>query len=164
MGRILLLVIMGSFLLPGCTEEPASGALQEHLEKHPSVRKKYFYQSVIRVANINHDANFEGLIRDLRKVTAYLPPREDSTYTIAPLRPRLREDGFETLIEARSADAQRLSLWVKEWHGTDRYLALIEGEQGDIILEVDGQIGVEYIASLAGTDQEAIRKLVMGQL
>jgi len=164
MTRILLLLALCACLLPGCREEPVSGALQAHLDKYPSIRKKYFYQSVIRVANTSHDPNFEGLIRDLRKVTAYLPPRQDSTYAIAPLRPQLREEGFETLIEARSAEAQRLSLWVKTVDGTDRYLALIEGEQGDMILEVDGRIGVEYIAKLAGTDQEAIRKLVMGQL
>jgi hypothetical protein len=150
--------------LVACTPSPVSPALQAHLDAHTKIRPKYFYQSIIRVANSDRNPGFDALIRDVRKVTAYLPPREDSTYTLSALRPGLREDGFETLLEARTADSQRLSLWVKTVDQQEHYLALVEAPEGQIILEVDGRLAIEHLTSLTGAEQASIRKLIMGEL
>src|SRR5690606_14813626 len=37
--------------LVACTPAPVSPALQAHLDAHEKIRPKYFYQSIIRVAN-----------------------------------------------------------------------------------------------------------------
>ncbi len=44
------------------------------------------YQSLIRLANIKRDPDFEKLIKDVDKVVIYLAPTGDSTYQIKDLR------------------------------------------------------------------------------
>lgn len=159
---VWLLSLASLLVFSACQQEQKVDAIAAHEAKHPGIKKKYVYQSLIRLANVKRDENFEKLIVDVRKVILYMPPGDDSTYQITALRPAIREEGFEELIDVRTNDAQRISLWVKESSGRDRYVALVDSDTDDIILEIDGTIHPEYLASLASADQSSLTDLLKG--
>lgn len=160
-----LVVAFGFLMLflfsPGCKTEHESPVLVAHEKKYPELQKKYVYQSLIRLANVNKDPDFENLIRDIDKIVLYLPPEGDSTYQIKDVRSGLSEQGFETLVDVRTADKQRMSLWVKETSKEAHYIALADGEE-DIILEIDGQVHIEYLSALTKADEGSLLNLLKG--
>ncbi len=133
-----------------------------HENKYPEIRKKYVYQSLIRLANVKQDPDFEKLIKDVKKIILYMPPSADSTYQITELRTSMRGGGYEELVDVRTADAQRISLWVKEDGGKAHYLALLDSSEEDMILEIDGQINLEYLSALQIADQKSLMNLLEG--
>ena len=158
----VILFLLPLLFLAGCQKDVVSDPLVKHEKTYPELRKKYVYQSLIRLANVKRDPDFEKLIRDVNKIVIYLPPREDSTYQIKSLRSEIRTDGYEELMDVRTAEAQRISLWVKEAENKSHYLALVDTDTDDIILEIDGQINLEYLSSLKMADQESLNNLLKG--
>ncbi len=162
----ICVLILGWVLLglaaSGCQKPVTSATLAAQEKKYPELRKNYVYQSLIRLANVKHDPNFEKLIRDVNKIILYLPPDGDSTYQISGLQQGLQKEGYETLIEVRTAEAQRISLWSKESGKQTHYIALIDAPKEDIILEVDGQINIQYLTSIQLADQSSLKNLLEG--
>jgi hypothetical protein len=159
----LIAIFLASLMLfPGCKPSRESPTLTRHEQKYPELRKKYVYQSIIRLANIKQDPDFEKLIKDVNKVTLYLAPDGDSTYQISDIRSGLMTEGYEALVDMRTADAQRISLWALEAGADTHYIALIDGADEDVILEVDGLIHVEYLTSLNVADQSSLKNLLQG--
>jgi len=159
---ILCALLFAALVVAGCTKNETPVPIQELEKKYPELKKKYVYQSIIRLANIKQDPDYESLIRDVRKIILYLPPSEDSTYQITGLPSGLRSDGYEELISVRTAEAQRISLWVKESGKKSHYVALVDGNTDDVILEIDGEIHPEYIQSIVGADQSSLMDLLKG--
>ena len=159
----LLFVGFLAFALGSCRDSMHSSVLEQHEAKYPDIKKKYVYQSLIRLANVNQDPNFELLIKDIRKIVLYMPPSEDSTYQIKSIRTGLEEEGYELLVEGRTSDQTKMSLWVKENGPRSHYIALMDSSEGDdMILEVDGQINIEYLMALELADQDALKGLIDG--
>ena len=158
----LLLLFPFLLLIPGCQKENVTPVLAKHEKQYPEIRKKYVYQSLIRLANIKKDPDFEKLIKDVNKVILYLPPSGDSTYQIKDVRNGLPADGYETLGDVRTADAQRISLWVKESNAKSHYIALMDAADQDVILEIDGQINIEYLSAINVADEGSLLKLLEG--
>ena len=158
----LLLLFPFLLLIPGCQKENVTPVLAKHEKQYPEIRKKYVYQSLIRLANIKKDPDFEKLIKDVNKVILYLPPSGDSTYQIKDVRNGLPADGYETLVDVRTADVQRISLWVKEANSKSHYIALMDAADQDVILEIDGQINIEYLSAINVADEGSLLKLLEG--
>jgi len=158
----LLLLLPFLLLLPGCQKDYSSSVLEKHEKRYPKINKKYLYQSLIRLANIKKDPDFEKLIKDVNKVVLYLPPTEDSTYQIKDLRADMPANGYETLVDVRTADAMRISLWVKEVDSKSHYIALLDAAEQDMILEIDGQINIEYLSAINVADEGSLMKLLEG--
>ncbi|MEO5905612.1 MAG: hypothetical protein ABIQ11_02725 [Saprospiraceae bacterium] len=131
-----------------CKTDDTPEIFKQHLADNPDIRKKYIYQSVLRLVNIKQDPDFDKLIRDVRKISIYMPPREDSTYQITPLRANLRASTYEELVDVRTAAVDRISLFVDEAHGDPHYVGLLDSTADDYIFEIDGQINLEYLSSL----------------
>ncbi|HJW30889.1 MAG TPA: DUF4252 domain-containing protein, partial [Saprospiraceae bacterium] len=131
-------------------------------KKYPELRKKYVYQSLIRLANVKRDPNFENLIRDVRKIILYLPPRNDSTYTISGLQTGIQKDGYEELVDVRTADKQRISLWVKESGKKAHYVGLVDSDTDDIVMEIDGEIHPEYLGAIKMANESSLTNLLKG--
>lgn len=151
------------WLLPvciACQKQPAREVLVEHEKQYPDLRKKYIYQSVIRIANVKKDPDFEKLIKDLNKIIVYLPPDGDSTYQVTPLRSAFRSAGYEELVDVRTKDAQRISLWLSEKGDAPHYVALLDSEDTDLILEMDGEIHPEYLSAITSADESQLMDLL----
>lgn len=160
--RTFLLLLPFLLLLTGCQKDKITPVLAKHEKQYPEIRKQYVYQSLIRLANIKRDPDFEKLIKDVDKVILYLPPNGDSTYQIKDVRNGLPADGYEVLVDVRTADAQRISLWVKEANNKSHYIALMDAADQDIILEIDGQINIEYLSAINVADEGSLLKLLEG--
>lgn len=156
---ILLLPLL-SLLALSCRNDITPPAITRHEAKYPDIRKKYLYQSVIRLANLKGDPDFNKLIRDVKKITIYMPPKEDSTYQIKELVDGIQADGFEKLMEVRTADAARISLWVKESNATSQYIGFMDTKDEDIFFDIDGQLNLKYISSLKLADQSSLMDLL----
>lgn len=89
-----------------------------------------------------------------------MPPREDSTYQIKELRAGLREEGYEQLIDVRTANAERISLWLDESKVKPHYVGLLDAADEDYIFEIVGQINLEYISALQIADESSLRDLL----
>ena len=161
-ARLFLMTPLLLLTLISCKQEDKDSLLVKHESQYPELRKKYVYQSLIRLANVNRDPEFEKLIRDVKKVILYLPPKNDSTYQIKDLRSGMRLEGYEELVDVRSQDALRVSLWVKETNFKSHYLALLDSEIADYVLEIDGEIHLEYLTSIKLADQESLLGLLKG--
>ena len=132
---------------------------EQHLKDYPDVRKNYLYQSVLRLANIKHDPDFDKLIRDVEKIIIYSPP-SDTTYQIKALRSTIRASEYEELLDIRTAAKDRISLWVNESFRQPHYIGLFDTGAGDYIFEIDGSINLEYASSLNLADQDMLRELL----
>lgn len=161
-ARIFLLSIPLFGCLLSCKQTDNTSVLAKHEAAYPEIRKKYVYQSVIRLANIKRDPDFEKLIQDVEKIVLYMPPREDSTYQIKDLRSGMRSGGYEELMDVRTADADRVSLWVMDKGVHPHYLALVDAADQDYILEVDGYLHLEYINSINMADETMLTNLLKG--
>jgi hypothetical protein len=155
-----LLFPVVSLLALGCHQEGTQSVLAKHLSRYPDIRKKYIYQSVIRLANIKGDPDFNKLIKDVRKITIYLPPSEDSTYQIKDVSSGIAADGFEQLMEVRTEGSGRISLWVKESKSTSQYMGFFDTQAEHIIFEIDGQLDLAYVSALKLADQSILMDLI----
>lgn len=155
-----LLLIPLLVILQACQKDEANTLLARHELQYPGIKKKYVYQSLIRLANVKNDPDFEKLIKDVDKIVLYFPPPEDSTYQLKTLRTEMPADGYETLVDVRTADTTRISLWVKESDATSHYIALMDTEKDDLILEIDGQLNLEYLSAIKLADQKSLMKLI----
>lgn len=156
-GTWLLIFFVCGFL--ACKKDTQPDVFAEHLEKYPDIRKNYIYQSVLRLANIKHDPDFDKLIRDVEKIIIYSPPA-DTTYQLTELRSSIRTSGYEELIDIRTAAKDRISLWVNESFPKPHYVGLLDTGAGDYIFEIDGSLNLEYASSLNVADQEMLRELL----
>ncbi len=147
-------------MIAGCTGEKSPSVITRHEAQYPDIRKKYLYQSVIRLANTSGDPAFNMLIKDVRKIIIYLPPREDTTYQIQELRSGIKADGYEELVDVRTSDAYRISLWVNESKSLPHYMGLLDTSEDDYIFEIDGQLNLEYLSALKFADQGSLMDLL----
>lgn len=153
----LLIVCLSGFL--ACKNDSKPDVFEQHLKDYPDVRKNYLYQSVLRLANIKHDPDFDKLIRDVEKIIIYSPP-SDTTYQIKALRSTIRASEYEELLDIRTAAKDRISLWVNESFRQPHYIGLFDTGAGDYIFEIDGSINLEYASSLNLADQDMLRELL----
>ena len=148
------------FLVMACKKDASTKVLEKHLAQYPSIEKKYIYQSVLRLANIKHDPDFDKLIRDVDKIILYFPPNDDTTYQVKSLRTTIREEGYEELIDIRTAQKDRVSLWVNESLPQPHYMGVLDTSDGDYIFEIDGQLNMDYLSSINMVDQNSLRDLL----
>ncbi len=146
----------------GCSQPETPPSILKLEKQYPEIRKKYVYQSLIRLANVRQDPDFEKLIKDVRKIILYLPPEGDSTYQITGLPSGIRADGYEQLIDIRTADAMRISLWVKETGKKSHYLGWVDAKEEDVIMEIDGELHPEYLNSILSANQSSLKDLLKG--
>src|SRR5687768_8553282 len=135
-------------MLIACGRDPSGKIFEDHLTKYPEIGKKYIYKSVLRLANIKDDPDYNKLIKDVRKIIIYSPPSNDSTYHLKDLRGAIRSGGYEELMDVRTANRERINLWVNESLPKPHYIGLLEASGDEYIFEIDGQINLEYVNAL----------------
>ncbi|MDQ3017115.1 MAG: DUF4252 domain-containing protein [Bacteroidota bacterium] len=147
-------------IVAACAADQTPKVFKKHLDAHPDIKEKYIYQSVLRLANIKGDKNFNKLIRDVRAITIYFPPEGDSTYQITELKFEMRSQQYEELIDFRSESGDRVSLWVNESLPKAHYVGLLDTTSDDYFFDIDGQLDLQYISALNVADQGALRDLI----
>lgn len=159
-NRILTFLIAGwVLLLISCTSTtPPATPLDKYLKDLGTMDEKYIYQSVIRMANTSKSENFEALIKDIKYIKLYTS--RDSTFQMADLKSKLRNEGYETLIETRLKE-QQVALWLKDDPTKPLYVGLMDGGDSDMILTMDGKFHLEYLLKLTGDQQSALQNILL---
>ncbi len=147
-------------ILASCATDQTPKVFEKHLKAYPDIREKYIYQSIIRLANVRQDPDFNKLIRDVRKITVYIPPSEDSTYQITNLRSEIRTQHYEELMDFRSQSGERVSLWVNDSLPKSHFIGLLDTPSADYFFDIDGELNLEYISALNVADQASLRDLL----
>ena len=147
-------------MLASCQQNYPGKIFEDHLAAYPDINKKYIYKSVLRLANIKDDPDYNKLIKDVNKITIYSPPSSDSTYQLKELRGAIRNGGYEELMDVRTANKERINLWVNETLPKPHYVGLFESSGDEYIFEIDGQINLEYVSALDVIDQNSLRDLL----
>ena len=159
-AHFLWVPLISVFLFTACKRDQTPKIFEDHFAAYPDIRKKYIYQSVLRIANIKHDPDFNKLIKDVEKITIYYPPKQDSLYNTKSVRSHMRSEGYEELIDVRTANKERISLWINESLPKAHYVGLLDTSADDYIFEIDGELDMEYASSLNIVDQKALRGLL----
>lgn len=154
-----VLLVMAALVL-ACGRDQSGKIFEDHLTKYPEIGRKYIYKSVLRLANVKDDPDYNKLIKDVRKIIIYSPPSNDSTYQLKELRSAIRSGGYEELMDVRTANKDRINLWVNESLPKPHYIGLLESSNDEYIFEIDGQINLEYVNALDVIDQESLRALL----
>ncbi len=157
---VIWVYLFMAIILASCATDQTPKVFKAHIERYPDIKEKYIYQSIIRLANIKQDPDFNKLIRDVRKVTIYMPPDADSTYQITNLRSEMRTQQYEELIDVRTQGGERISLWINESLPKPHYVGLIDTSDKDFFFDIDGELALEYISSLNVADENSLLDLL----
>jgi hypothetical protein len=135
------------------TSQGQSEAIKNFLEENGEGRKYFVYQSVIRVLNIDGNADFNQLIRNVRRIVVHQPNmREDSTgwslHSLDLLKQNLLDENFEELIQAKEKTMRLTFLSRGEFENAEFVLLIREAEK-TYLAEVEGTLNMAYIGALA---------------
>lgn len=154
----ILLTGAGMLLLSCTTTTPPATPMDKYLMDLGTMDEKFIYQSVIRMANTSKSENFEALIKDIKYIKLYTS--RDSSFQISAFKSKLRDEGYETLIESR-IEQQQVALWLMDHPTKPYYIGFMDGSDRDVILTMDGKFHLEYLLSLTGEEQSSLQKILL---
>ena len=78
-------------------------AVEDFVKDHPDLKEYFIYQSTLRLLNQSGNEDFDLLIKDIRKINAYvaLSSEEVTQKDYDKIISKLENDDFELLIRAK---------------------------------------------------------------
>ena len=133
-----------------------SKAIASFMEEHGEGKKYYVYQSVMRILNVKGDADFNKMIKDVRRIVVHQPNvASDSTGVqkgaIKGLISQLEKEGYESLIEARES-SMRITFFSRGDIDRAEFVLVMRDQDRAYVAEVEGTLNMEYIGALANAD------------
>ena len=138
-------------------------AVENFLAENPKLDKYFVYQSTLRMLNSENDPAFNKLIKNLKKINAYVAPgsSEVSTHSYQKMLTELQNDKFETLVSAKQQGV-KLNLLMRDKGNNSYYVLAAHDEDSFALLEMDGSLNLEYLSSIEGVNFTQLREIVMG--
>ena len=128
-------------------------AVEEFVKDHPDLKEYFIYQSTLRLLNQSGSEDFDLLIKDIRKINAYvaLGSGDVTKNEYEKMVSKLEKDDFELLIHAKYNGAL-VHLMGKD-EGKDSYYVLTVRDTDDFaLLEMDGQLDLKYLTAIQDVD------------
>jgi len=128
-------------------------AVEDFVKDHPDLKEYFIYQSTLRLLNQSGNEDFDLLIKDIRKINAYvaLSSEEVTQKDYDKIISKLEKDDFELLIRAKYNGA-----WVNlmgQDKGNDAHYVLAVRDTNDFaLLEMDGQLDLKYLTAIQDID------------
>jgi len=139
-------------------------AVEEFLESHPDLKKYYVYQSTLRMLNQSGDEDFNHLIKDIKKINAYVQEggADVSRESYTKMMDRLADDEFEVYVQA-TVEGTLINLMGRE-KGKDSYFVLAVNDSNNFALvEMDGMLDLSYLNSLEGMNFGKLQEMLLEQ-
>jgi hypothetical protein len=130
-------------------------------ENEEGIQKFFVYQSSLRMLNQAGDADFNKLIKDLRKINIYLS-EEAATSAGADYHKMvnaLLADDFETLVSVKEG-AVVINFLGKETRNSTYYVLAFTEENSFAIMEMDGKLDLSYLGAIESLDFDKLREIV----
>lgn len=132
------------FLLISIGGYAQNSAVTKFQEAHGAALSLYFYPSTLRMINLERNAEFDAMIRDIKKARYF---RMDSGMVtkddLQKLTEELSEDGFEEMMFIKNKDMD-----VRVWGIEKRIpetIIISKAAHEVMLLEVDGMINIAKI-------------------
>lgn len=136
-------------------------AVEDFLEKNPDLDSYYVYQSTLRLLNQSGNEDFNMLIKDVRKINAYVSEGANDVEMegFSDMMKQLSDDGFELLIKAKY-DTALVSFMGRD-AGKDSYFVLgVHDEKNFALLEMDGAMDLSYLNALNDVDYSKLKDII----
>jgi hypothetical protein len=137
-------------------------AVKEFIESHPDLKSYYVYQSQLRILNQDNDEDFNRLIKDVRKINAYVQEGDADVSKASYTRmiDELTKDNFEVYIQAKM-EGTLVNLLGRD-KGKDSYFVLAVHDQSNFALvEMDGKLDLNYLSALDGIDFNKLQQILL---
>lgn len=137
-------------------------AVEAFLEKNPDLDSYFIYQSTLRLLNQSGNEAFNMLIKDVRKINAYVSEGANSVEMEGynEMMKQLSDDGLELLIKAKYDSA--LVSFIGRDAGKDSYFVLgVHDDKNFALLEMDGAMDLSYINALNDLDFGKLKDIIM---
>ena len=125
------------------------------------IEKFYIYQSSLRMLNQKGDADFNKLIRDVRKINVYFSEEANDRIRSGyhTLISDLMNDNFETLVSVKH-DGMLINFLGKEEGKNAYYVLALNEEKSFGIMEMDGKLDLRYLGAIENVDYDKLREIV----
>ncbi len=137
-------------------------AVEDFVKDHPDLEKYFIYQSTLRLLNQSGNDDFDMLIKDIRKINAYvaLSSADVTQKEYDKMISKLEKDDFELLIHAKYNGAL-VNLMAQD-NGKDSYYVLAVRDTNDFaLLEMDGQLDLRYLTALQDIDFTKLSSMLL---
>ncbi|MEM7162113.1 MAG: hypothetical protein AAF487_06675 [Bacteroidota bacterium] len=130
----------------------------EGLEKNDEEgRKVFFYESYIRMLNLNDDPNYYKLVEDIEFIKGFLSSKEgDSAKSqYRELQASIVKEGFEEVFMAEDKKGFA-TIYLREIDGEEEWVALLFGQGSTAALEMKGSLNLKYLNGLDALNQDML--------
>ena len=137
-------------------------AVEDFIKKNPDLDAYYIYQSTLRLLNPEGNEDFNMLIKDVRKINAYVSEGANDVEKqgFSEMMSQLEADGFELLIKAKY-DSALVNFMGKD-AGRDSYFVLgVHDEEDFALLEMDGAMDLSYLNALHDVDFSKLNDIIL---
>jgi hypothetical protein len=143
----------------------ASGQIkpvEQFLEQNPDLQKYFIYQSTLRMLNQSGNADFNKLIKDIRKINVYVANEGSAGVSRESYQKMVRDlssDKFETLVSAKMQGAL-VNLMSKDSGSAAYYVLAVTQGTDFMLLEMDGALDLRYLESLDNISLSQLNELL----
>ena len=137
-------------------------AVEDFLESHPDLDKYYVYQSTLRMLNQEGDEDFNRLIKDVKKINAYVQEGEAnvSRESYKKMIDQLAKDDFEVYVQA-TVEGTQVNLMGRE-KGNDSYFVLAVNDPNNFaLIEMDGKLDLSYLKALDDVNFDKLQEILL---
>ena len=136
--------------------------VEEFVKDHPDLEEYFIYQSTLRLLNQSDNEDFDLLIKDIRKINAYvaMSSADVTEKEYDKMVSKLEKDNFELLIHAKYNGA--LVNLMGQDKGTNSYYVLAVRDKNDFaLLEMDGRLDLRYLTALQDLDFSKLSSMLL---
>ncbi len=123
----------------------------------------YIYPSVLRLANVSQDQNFNKLIRPIERIDVHFLKGKQAPQTFQKLKSTLRRGDAHVLISARGEDDSFLQFSSTGLAPKERFVLLLHFDHQYALLELQGAPDLRYLQAISGADFDFFRKQLGGK-
>ena len=156
--------LVGLILLGFMAAQAQIKAVEDFLKEYPDLDKYYIYQSTLRMLNQDGNEDFNRMIKDIRKINAYVAEGSSDVTrdSYNKMIDRLSKDDFEVYVKAKMEETF-VNLMGRD-EGKDSYFVLaVHDDDNFALLEMDGQIDLSYLTALDDIDFGKLQEIILKQ-
>lgn len=139
-------------------------AVEKFIKEHPNLDEYFVYQSTLRMVNQEGDADFNRLIKNIKKINIYIS--EGSTdvteESYREMLADLEEEEFEVLINAKY-ESSLINLMSKDAGKNSYYVLAVRDADNFGLMEMDGSLDLRYLNALDKINFAKLQNIVMDQ-
>ena len=135
-------------------------SVNSFLEEHSKEKKFFLYQSLLRIVNIDHNKDFDKLIKNVEyiKINTFKTPDSTEVVPWKELQSAIKKDGYEELISF-AQKGMKIKLTMKGDESQSSFLIFIVSEGTSMLAEMEGYLDLRYLGALATANFDRLNEI-----